>query len=125
MEKRLYKTFDLDNGHILEIHDQSRKIGKDAWLVIMKAAIKIDIREELFESDPVSEFKLKDIIDTLGSQIVYEYKNERNFILDHEKDKVFETLVKTFMDNLGKYVAKKQFPGKFVLKTYKDRLKEA
>jgi hypothetical protein len=125
MKSKLYKKLELQNGHTLEIHDKSRKIGQDAWLVVMVASIKIDIREKLFESEPVSEFKFNDILDTLGSQVTYEYKNERNFILDHEKDDVFETLVKTFLDNLGKYVTKKQFPPKFVLKIYKDKLQES
>ena len=43
--------------------------------------------------------------------------------MNDQKDDVFETLVNTFMDNLGQYVAKSVFPGKFILKEYKDRIK--
>jgi hypothetical protein len=30
-------------------------------------------------------------------------------------------LVDTYLNNLGQYVAKQTFPGKFILKAYKDK----
>ena len=38
-----------------------------------------------------------------------------------EKEEVFESLVDTYLNNLGQYVAKPSFPGKFILKAYKDK----
>lgn len=122
MGGNIVKRIDLENGQVLEISDCSRKIGADAFVVIMKANMTIKVGEELFADDPVSEFKLEDVLGTLGDTVIYEYRLERNFIMDHEKDDVFQSLVDTFLDNMGQYVAKKAFPRKLVLKEYKDRL---
>lgn len=124
MENMIYRKIELENNQTLVISDLSRKITPDAYVVIMKANIEIEIEKELFSDDPPSDFKFQDILVKLGDRVVYEYKIERNFIMDNEKDKVFEALVKTFLDNLGQYVAKPNFPGKFILKEYKDRIKQ-
>ncbi|MCP3875343.1 MAG: hypothetical protein GY699_19585 [Desulfobacteraceae bacterium] len=123
MEKTEYKKIELENNQTLVIFDASRKIGADAYVVILKAVIDIKIERQLFSDDPLSDFKYQDILATLGDSVTYEYHAERNFIMDHEKGAVFENLVKTFLDNLGQYVKNPKFPGKFVLKEYKDRTK--
>ncbi|MBU0464634.1 MAG: hypothetical protein KKD21_09325 [Proteobacteria bacterium] len=124
MEKMIYRKIELENNHTLVLLDLSRKITPDAYVVIMKANIEIKIEKELFFDDPLSDFKFQDILAKLGDKVVYEYKIERNFIMDKDKERVFEALVKTFLDNLGQYVAKPNFPGKFILKKYKDRIKK-
>lgn len=116
------KKIELENNQTLFISDLSRKIAADAYVVIMQAKIDIKIEKELFV-ETVSEFKFQDILATLGDTVVYEYKIERNFIMATDRQIVFETLVQTFLDNLGQYVANPKFPGKFVLKEYRDRIK--
>jgi len=123
MVSMVYKKIELENNQTLIISDLSREISADGYVVIMKANIEINIEKELFFEAPLSDFKFEDILATLGDKVIYEYKIERNFIMSKEKDRVFETLVKTFLDNLGQYVAKPKFPGKFILKEYKDRIK--
>ncbi len=124
MEKMIYKKIELENNQTLVLLDLSRKITPDAYVVIMKANIEIEIEKELFFDDLLSDFKFQDILAKLGDKVVYEYKIERNFIMAKDKERVFEALVKTFLDNLGQYVAKPKFPGKFILKKYKDRIKK-
>ena len=121
--EKIVKEIELENNQTLVISDLSRKIAEDACVVIMTAKIDIKIEKELFSDDPLSDFKFKDILATLGDNTIYEYRVERNFIMDHEKDGVFEALVSAFLDNLGQYVANPKFPGKFVLKAYKDKNK--
>ena len=123
MENSSVKKIELENKQTLVISDMSRKISEDAYVVIMKAGIEIQIKRELFVDDPQSDFKFQDILATLGDKVLYEYTIERNFIMANEKEKVFEMLVNFYMDNLGQYVAKSTFPGKFVLKKYKDKTK--
>ena len=48
----------------------------------------------------------------------------RNMIMAHEKDGVLENLTETYLENMGQYVAKSQFPAKLVLKEYHDRIKK-
>lgn len=123
MEQRIFKTIELENGHTLVISDLSRKISENACVVVMKANMEIKIVKELFSDTPLSDFKFQDILGVLGDKAVYEYKIERNFIMDHEKDEIFGNIVETYIKNMGQYVAKQGFPGKFVLKEYKNRIK--
>ncbi|MCM2284314.1 MAG: hypothetical protein NDI81_06010 [Desulfobacula sp.] len=123
MEQRIIKTIELENGHALVLSDLSRKISEDAYVVLMKASMEIKIEKELFINDPLPDFKFQDILSVLGDKTVYEYKMERNFILNREKDAVLAHMVDTYIKNLGQYVGKPGFPGKFVLKEYKNRIK--
>ncbi len=122
MEKSPYKRIELENNHCLDIFDDSRKIGEDACVVIMTAKIEIPVEKSLFTADPVTDDLFTDILKTLGSPIVYEYRSERNMIRDHEKDGIFEGLVNTFLENIGQYLAKPRFPEKLVLKKYRERI---
>jgi hypothetical protein len=122
MSSNIVKEIELENNHTLVISDCSRKISEDAYVVVMKANMEIKVDDKLFSDEPVSEFKFEDIRSVLGDHIVYEYRLERNFIMDHEKEEVFGSLMASFLDNIGKYVAKPAFPRKLVLKEYKDRL---
>lgn len=120
----IYKEIELDNNQVLVIHDLSRKIGADAWVVIMDARMEIEINEALFVQEPVSGGKLADILDVLGDRIVYQYKVERNMIMDPDRDPVFTNLVDTFLKNTGQYVRKPQFPEKLVMKEYNERIEK-
>ncbi len=125
MEERTpYRKLDLDHGHCLEIYDDSRKIGADAWVVIMTAAMEIPVEPSLFKTEAVDENTFNDMLNTLGSPIEYRYRLERNMIFDHEKDAVLENLVNTFLENTGRYVANPKFPEKLVLKEYRQRLEK-
>ena len=123
MEERIVKAIELENGHTLVISDLSRKISEVGWVVVMKANMEINVRKELFSDTPLSDFKFQDILGVLGDRVVYEYKIERNFVMGHDKDEVFDNIVETYIKNNGQYVAKSGFPGKFVLKEYKNRIK--
>lgn len=123
METMTAKKIELENNQTLVVSDLSRKIGADAYVVIMQARMDIKIEKNLFVETGLSEFKFEDIRATLGDTVEYEYKIERNFIMAKDKDIIFEGLVQTFLDNLGQYVANPKFPEKFVLKEYRDRLK--
>ena len=116
-----HKTIALENGHSLVITDLSRRIAADAQVVIMEARMEIPITQNLFQTEAVSPEKLAHIQAVLGDHIAYAYKVERNMIMDPDKEKVFEDLVKTFLDNTGQYVQKPQFPEKLVLKEYRER----
>lgn len=124
MERTPYRKLDLDHGHCLEIFDDSRKIGADAWVVIMTATMKIPVEMSLFASEPLSDSEFYDILATLGSPVEYRYRLERNMIMAHDKDAVLENLVNTFLENTGRYVGNPKFPGKLALKVYRERIEK-
>ena len=125
MKSNVINQIKLDNGQTLVIEDLSRKIGADAYVVILKASMSIAVEPalfspDLFSSDQLNGIQIDDIIAKLGQHVTYEYKVERNMIMDHEKDLVFEALLQAFLDNLKDYLEKPSFPGKLVLKQYRD-----
>lgn len=129
MQTNIYKQIELENKQTLVILDMSRKISEDGFLVLMKATIEIEIKKELFSQalfsgQEMTDIKFNDIVSVLGDKVIYEYVIERNFIMEEDKDTVFEDLFDTFMGNLGQYIVKPQFPGKVVLKKYKDKIKQ-
>ncbi|HKJ98303.1 MAG TPA: hypothetical protein VJ959_05230 [Desulfotignum sp.] len=110
----------LENGQTLVLFDQSRKISADAWVVIMRASMEIKITPDLFKQEPLAGVTYKQIRETLGEKVIYEYRLERNFIMDHEKDTVLDSLVNTFMKNTGQYISNPGFAQKLVLKKYES-----
>lgn len=115
------KTIELKNGQLLILTDRSRKISDDAYIVIMQATMEINITPDLFDKEPLSGVTVDQIRDTLGETVIYEYRLERNFILNHEKDEVLASLVDTFMKNMEQYISHPRFASKLVLKQYNDR----
>jgi hypothetical protein len=110
----------LENGQTLVLFDHSRKISADAWVVIMRAAMEIKITPDLFKQEPLTGITYEQIRKTLGEKVIYEYRLERNFIMDHEKVAVLDSLVNTFMKNTGQYISKPGFAPKLVLKKYES-----
>lgn len=115
------EKIELTNGETLEIHDLSRKIVTDTWLVSLVFRITIDLNKikvnmTLTPSD-------KQIIDALGDQLVYEVKHERNFISDQQKDTVFDDLRDSFLSTNLKYLSHPKFSVKYAVKTYHDKKK--
>lgn len=117
----LIRKIELENGQTLKMFDLSRKISADAYVVTMQATMEIKVEPGLFDQEPISGMTIDEIRDTLGEKVIYEYRLERNFILDHEKDGVLDALVDTFMKNMGRYISHPKFAPKLVLKQYKDR----
>ena len=124
MNDKIFKTVELENNQTLEIIDESRKIGADAYVVIMGARIKIQIQRDLFAARETSDTKIADILEILGDEIIYEYKSERNMIMAKEKDQVFESQVTTFEKNMVSYISKPIFPEKMILKEYRERIEK-
>lgn len=124
MNNNIFKTLELENNHTLEIRDESRKIGEDAYVVIMGARMEIRVQKTLFAAQEVSDTQFADIRQTLGDNLLYEYKSERNMIMAKDKDQVFDALVDTFLKNMVPYISKPIFPEKKVLKEYRERIEK-
>jgi hypothetical protein len=124
MNNKIFKTLELENGLTLDICDESRKIGADAYVVIMKARMKIQVQKSFFVAQGISDKIFTDILAILGDEISYEYTSERNMIMAPQKDAVFESQVNTFVQNMVPYVSKSIFPGKMILKEYNKRVEK-
>ncbi|MEA1968628.1 MAG: hypothetical protein U9N77_10480 [Thermodesulfobacteriota bacterium] len=120
MEEKMIKKIELDNGQTLELFDCSKKIADDAVVVRMSARIKVDVKEDLFSKEDLKEISFKDILNKVGDSALFEYKAERNFIMNPDKEAVFQKLVDTFFENMVQYLSKSEFPKKLILKQYRD-----
>jgi hypothetical protein len=115
------KEVALETGQTLVLSDFSRKISEDGHVVIMQATMEIQVEPGLFKHEKLSDVTFEQIRKTLGEKVIYEYRLERNFIMDHEKDTVLASLVDTFMNNMGQYITNPGFAPKVVLKEYRNK----
>ena len=121
MEEKIVKTIPLANDLTLEILDMSKKISEDAFQVHMTARVIIPVTSSLFPAQTLTKISLEEIIGKVGPSATFEHQKERNFIMAPDKDKVFGHLVDTFMETLLPYVSKPSFPGKYILKVYREK----
>ncbi len=117
------KTLQLENGQALEILDGSRKISADAHCVVLLARMTVPVDASLFSEKDLQYVSIDNIQAVLGKQAEYEYRCERNFIMDTDKDSVFKNLQETFFKTLLGYLASPNFPKKLILKKYKEKMK--
>ena len=122
-EPTVVKEIRLDNGLLLIVTDCSKKVGRDAWLVSMKAKIDIPVNESALSG--LSDFESlgidpREAVSKLGEQVSYEYKAERNFIMEPEKEALFQSLVEDFMSTSLVYLSNPLFASKFIVKKYGD-----
>ncbi len=121
-KETIVKEIKLDNNQTVVISDASRKISEDAYLVVMKAKMEVLVEKGLFSEKEQNEVLFEDILDKVGKKATYEYLSERNFIITEDKEELFEKLKNDFSETLLKYISKKDFPKKLILKQYKDKL---
>jgi len=117
VEERIVKKLELDNGLVLKIVDESKKLVGDRWVV--RCTARIDIPADCLknqENGPNPE----QIRAALGDTVCFEQKRERNFIGEKEKDAVFDSLCSFFLDTNLSYLAHPEFGTKFILKKYRE-----
>jgi hypothetical protein len=120
------KTLPLANGLTLTIRDGSRKISADAFVVIMEAGITVPVdgnylSDQDLDGIPGGMERLRTVV---GDTVRFEHRVERNFIMAPEKEFVFNGLVDTLTATLLEYLSSRSFPGKLILKTYRDTVKK-
>ena len=120
-EKQLIKKMVLDNHLTVILMDQSRKISEDAYRVAMAAQMDIPVEKSLLIDTTLAEVAFEKVVNKLGDQVRFEYRVERNFIMEKDKDTVLQNLVDTFTKNMIGYLSKESFPGKFIVKQYNDK----
>ncbi len=118
MAEKIVKEEKLENGRTLVIVDQSRKIAGDRWLVALNAEITIPVDDVISGEEAPSSADPDKIKDLLGPEVVYTYKDERNFVDDHEKETVFNGMLESYMNSSLSYLSNPAFPRRFVLREY-------
>ncbi len=123
MEEKLIKTVQLKNNIKIDIYDESKKLAGDRWLVTLLARMDIPVDDALFINEQQPDQNIDDIKSVIGDRIVFEQKRERIFIDEQEKDALLSTMMDQFEANTLPYMSRPDFPGKYILKKYKDETK--
>ncbi|MBU2549570.1 MAG: hypothetical protein KKB20_14225 [Proteobacteria bacterium] len=118
MDEHPMDTIRLDNGLTLELHDRSRNLAGDRWLVTFQARIEIEVKPDWFAGRPDSGPSYEDIRAALGDRTVYTYEKTRNFIDKGQRVEVFEALKTRFLENSLSYLSSPDFPRRLLLRKY-------
>ncbi|MFH1155715.1 MAG: hypothetical protein V1793_18055 [Pseudomonadota bacterium] len=125
-EQDPFRTIILDNNQTLELRDRSRKIAQNAYVVIMEAGLTVPVVRDWFTDQDLALIPggFDGLTAMVGDRVEFLHKAERNFILEPDRQSVFENLVSTFTANTLNYVAHESFPRKLIMKTYRDACKQ-
>ncbi len=109
----------LENGLVLEIWDESRKIAADTVKVALAARIKVEVREEYFTNPE----HYRTVLKVFGPELLFEQKKERTFVDIAERENVFNSLLSEFKESTLKYISSPKFPSGFVISKLSDILR--
>jgi hypothetical protein len=124
MEEKLIKIIDLENGLELKLLDASRKLAGDRWLVSLIARIEIPTNDSLLKEDAYPSLNVNEIRKVLGEKLLFEQKREKIFIDEGEKDKVMKEIQDSFLSSSLSYLSYSDFPQKYVLKKFNEKIKK-
>ncbi|MFC1813524.1 hypothetical protein ACFL03_12635 [Thermodesulfobacteriota bacterium] len=124
MTGKLIKTIDLENNMQLNFYDESRKLAGDRWLVSLVIHMEIPVKEALLHDAHSSTETVEEVEKVLGEKVLFEQKRERIFIDEDDKETVFAELNDNFIARTLKYLSRKSFPKKYVMKMYKEAEKK-
>lgn len=110
----LVEEIPMPNGLIVEIWDKSVSIAADTTKVALLIRIRVELRPSYFTKPDHHELVRK----IMGPEIFFEYKKERAFVRDKEKDVVFQELLDNFKKTSLPYLSRSSFPSSFALSKY-------
>jgi len=112
----LIENIPMPNGLVVEVWDKSVPIAADITKVALLIRIRVELQPSYFTKPDHYELVKK----TMGPEIFFEYKKERTFVRDKEKDVVFQELLDNFKKTALSYLSKSSFPKSFALSKYWD-----
>jgi len=104
----------------LELHDQSRPLAGDRWLVSLQARIEVPLRQEFFASHQNGEHAYEEMASLYGSHLVFVQEKVRHFVDARDVEKVLAGLVQRVKGNMLAYLGNAKFPSRYLLKEYAD-----
>lgn len=112
----LMEKIPMPNGLIAEVWDRSVSIAAGTTKVALLIRIRIKLQPAYFVKPDHYERVRK----IMGTENVFEYKEERTFVRDGEENAVFRELLDNFKKNSLPYLSRPSFPASFALARYRD-----
>jgi hypothetical protein len=110
--ERLISRHPLKNGLTLEFWDYSRPIAGDRCFVLLEVRIAIPIRPDTLP--PELGGQIDQVKETLGDEIIFSQKNERNFIAATEYPIILKDMQDRFLDMAPGYFGHPDFAARFI-----------
>ncbi len=115
----------LPNDLELELIDKSRVLAGDRWLVSLEARIVIPIDKKYLEGIKEADHVIEILKKQYNENVEYSYTQEKHFVDQREKDKVFKSFVENIKKNAIHYLSHPKFAQKTLLARYRDLKRKA
>ncbi len=115
---KLVEAIALPNNLTLKVWDNSYGIAQDTTKVELVITIVVEVQKEYF-GDP-AQFDM--VVKAFGASITYEYRKERTFVDNRNRETVFRELLENFKRDSLPYLARPHFPSRFALSKLRDIL---
>jgi len=125
MQQNPVDRIKLDNGLFLEFFDRSRPLAGDRWLVSLEARIEIPIDKKYLSRVKNRDNIMSVLKEQYGEKVEYSYVQEKHFVDEKEKDKIFGQFLKNIKENLIYYLSHPEFATKTLLAKYRDLKRKA
>lgn len=116
--EKLHSRHPLDNGLTLEFWDLSRPMAGDRWIITLELRITIPLNAANLPPDLVPQET--DIVRSLGPEIVFSQRDERNFIDIKELEATENEMVARIMALASSYYGHPEFAGRLIRKRYTE-----
>lgn len=114
-------SHELKNGLTMLLMDNSKKIAADRWYINIRVEIRIPVQKKWFAKDPIDDGQYQKILDTLGEEVVFSQKKERNFISEEAKDQIVKDICDRALQTGLTYCASDTFAARTILKAFRDK----
>ncbi|BBO76760.1 hypothetical protein DSCW_41770 [Desulfosarcina widdelii] len=117
-------SHELKNGLTMVFVDNSKKIAADRWYINIRVEIRIPVQKKWFATGSVDDGEFKAILDTLGEEVIFSQKKERNFISEEAKDKIVKDICNRALQTGLTYCASDTFAARTILKAFRDKSRQ-
>lgn len=112
----LVEEIPLPNGLTVEVWDDSRPVADDTTKVSIFFKVTVEVKPEYFACSGHFE----EVRRIFGRELCFEYRIERTFVNNQDKESVFNKLLRDFKKHSMSYLARPGFPAGFAMSKYMD-----
>jgi len=114
----------LKNGLTMAFLDKSRKIAADRWYIHIQVEIRIPVQKKWFAKESIDDGQYLAILDTLGEEVVFSQKKERNFVSEEDKDEIVKEICDHALQTGLTYCASDIFAARTILKAFREKKRQ-
>ena len=124
MEEKQIDTVALENGRFVKLYDASRPVAGDRWLVRLVARLPMGVDSAAADLSRAG-IDPEAVRERLGSEVVFEYAAQRQFVDEKEKERVLTVQKDAFLETVAGYLGKTSFAARFIEKRYREAEEKA